>query len=367
MTEPAAPAHRGVAEKARSHVAVYIPSLNGLRAVSFLLVFCSHAWGEIFPGGFGVTVFFFLSGYLITTLLREEYAKNGRIQFGHFWIRRALRILPPFYLVLIGATVWTAIMYPTGQLSAGATWARALHVTNYWTIYHSQAGEPVGTTVYWSLAVEEHFYLLFPWLFILMQKLRCSPRQQAGVLWALCAVVLAWRCILFGLLHPPEIRIAFASDTRMDSILYGCALAVWNNPALDRYDLREPQWKYVFVPGALLLLLISMLIPGGLFRETIRYSLQGVGLTILFIAAIRFRHWAPFRPLNWRPVAFLGILSYSLYLMHHAVIFAVKRVFISGGLTIQALLAFIISLEVAWLMYLAVERPCAKLRRRFAD
>jgi len=81
----------------------HIPSLDGLRAVSFLLVFVGHAGLDRFvPGGLGVTIFFFLSGFLITTLMRNEYERTGGVNLRHFWLRRALRILPPFYLVLTG-------------------------------------------------------------------------------------------------------------------------------------------------------------------------------------------------------------------------------------------------------------------------
>src|SRR5271163_2884515 len=86
----------------------HIPSLDGLRAVSFLIVFLAHAGVEGFPGGFGVTVFFFLSGYLITTLMRMEADASGKVSLKHFYLRRALRILPPFYVVLVAATLLAA-------------------------------------------------------------------------------------------------------------------------------------------------------------------------------------------------------------------------------------------------------------------
>lgn len=86
-----------------------IPSLDGLRAVSFLMVFAAHAGVEAIPGGFGVTVFFFLSGYLITTLMRLEAEKTGGVSLKNFYYRRALRILPPFYIVLFVATTLAAM------------------------------------------------------------------------------------------------------------------------------------------------------------------------------------------------------------------------------------------------------------------
>src|SRR4051812_20527063 len=89
---------------AGAHASLYIPSLDGLRAISFAVVFLAHAGVPGMPGGFGVTVFFFLSGYLITTLLRLEVERTGTVSLRRFYLRRALRILPPFYIVLAGAT-----------------------------------------------------------------------------------------------------------------------------------------------------------------------------------------------------------------------------------------------------------------------
>ncbi|MGB6452347.1 MAG: acyltransferase, partial [Steroidobacteraceae bacterium] len=305
----------------------HVPSLDGLRAISFLLVFAAHAGLERFvPGGFGVTIFFFLSGYLITSLLRSEYARTGAINLRHFWMRRALRILPPFYLVLIAAIAGTLIFDPPGTLSASGVAAQLLHVSNYWIAAHGYAGLPNGTGVYWSLAVEEHFYLLFPWLYILMQKRGLSRRNQAYLLWGLCAAVLLWRCVLVFGWHPPSDRTYLASDTRIDSILFGCALAVWCNPVLDAPVLNERRWRVAWVPVALAVLVGCLLYRAPAFRETVRYSLQGIALTVFFTAVIRYPRWLAFRLLNNRVADFLCSLSYSLYLLHFTVIAAMVAV-----------------------------------------
>jgi len=95
---------------ALTHASLYIPSLDGIRACSVMVVFAAHAGLRgLIPGDFGVTVFFFLSGYLITTLLRMEHEQTGAISFRAFYLRRVLRIFPPFYLVLIVATLLTAV------------------------------------------------------------------------------------------------------------------------------------------------------------------------------------------------------------------------------------------------------------------
>ncbi|MDP9011816.1 MAG: acyltransferase [Pseudomonadota bacterium] len=346
----------------------HIPSLDGLRAISFLLVFVAHCGLDRYvPGGFGVTIFFFLSGFLITTLMRAEFQEHAAVNFRHFWLRRAFRILPPFYIVLFAAIAAALIFDAPGTLSGPAVTAQLAHVTNYWLIYRGYAGQPAGTGVYWSLAVEEHFYLLFPWVFVAMQRLRLPPFKQALVLWALCGVVLLWRCVLVYHFRVPMDRTYMATDTRLDSILFGCALAVWKNPVLDDLRLDERWWKTVIAPAAVAVLVICLMFRDAGFRETARYSLQGAALTFVFIAAIKFPGWLPFRLLNTRPLAFIGLLSYSLYLFHFAVIIAVQRLAPQAGAGLQAVLSLAVAVALAWVMYLLVERPCARLRRRLSD
>lgn len=348
----------------------HIPSLDGLRALSFLLVFVAHAGLEnVVPGGFGVTVFFFLSGFLITTLLRSEYDRNHAVSLSHFWLRRGLRILPPFYLVLAAAVVLSLFFAPGSGMSAAAMTAQVLHFTNYWIIYHGEQGLPTwgGTGVYWSLAVEEHFYLLFPWIYLAMRRRGYSGRRQALILLTMCALVLVWRSVLVLRLHAWADRTYMGSDTRIDSILFGCILAVFYNPTLDRWEAHERRWKYAYLPLALALLFATFLIRGEAFRETVRYSLQGLALGPVFIAAIRFPHWLPFRLLNLKPLTFIGLLSYSLYLLHYGSLLYVQAFMPRGGAVGQALAAFALSMLLAWLIYVLIERPCARLRRRLTD
>jgi len=346
----------------------HIPSLDGVRAFSFLLVFVAHAGlGNTVPGGFGVTIFFFLSGFLITTLLRGEFEKNSAINFPHFWLRRALRILPPFYLVLVLAVVTTRLVDPSLELSRGALIAQSLQYTNYWIIFHGYENQPLGTGVYWSLAVEEHFYLVFPWLFLGLQRLKTSARNQALILWGLCALVLLWRCYLVFWCHASEDRTYLGSDTRVDSILFGCALAVWNNPVMDEVPLSERRWKYLYVPLAVLVICGCLLVRGVQFRETFRYSLQGAALTVVFIAAIRYSRWAPFALLNTAPMNFIGLLSYSLYLLHLVVIFSLELMWPAMNPVLRGVVALTLSVALTWMIYLAIERPCARLRKKLTD
>lgn len=345
--------------------ALKIPSLDGLRAVSFGIVFASHSGlNHAVPGAFGVTVFFFLSGYLITTLLRLEQEATGTLSLKHFYLRRILRIHPPFYLVLGLAMLATLAGIAPGSLDAGALLAQALHYANYRFISHGYGGVPAGTGVYWSLAVEEHFYLVFPWLYLLLVRLKTSRRAQAQILGALCVLLLAWRFYLLLVTGANHERTGIGSDTRFDSLLFGCALALYGNPALDSSRLSERTWK-LLLPVGLAGLLLSFVYRDEVFRETYRYTLQGVSLIPVFVCAIRYPSWWPIRPLNAKIMGHIGLLSYSLYLIHLVVIYALEHHFLArlGPLSVSAL-ALTISLLLAEAMYQLVERPCARLRHR---
>lgn len=344
----------------------HIPSLDGIRAVSFLIVFVSHSgYGSVIPGGFGVTVFFFLSGFLITTLLRMELAASGTISLRDFYLRRALRILPPFYAVLALATLLVLAGVLNGPLQAGPMLALLGHFSNYWNVFRGALGQPPGTAVYWSLAVEEHFYLLFPALFLLLQRLYAGrPRAQSFALLAGCGAVLAWRLVLVLVLHVSTDRTYLASDTRVDSILFGCALALGSNPMLDAPAPSSALLRRLLLPLSVALLALTFLYRADWFRETLRYSLQGVALAVVFVAAMRDPEWWPFRWLNQPLARRLGALSYSLYLVHHAILYALEKQAPGLARPIRALLGLLIALVLAELIHRTIEKPCARLRRR---
>lgn len=342
----------------------HIPSLDGIRGLSFLIVFFSHAASrhKFIPGEFGVTVFFFLSGYLITTLMRTEYEATGALSLRRFWLRRVLRILPPFYAVWLLAAVLGVTLFPPGTLNRSMMLAELSFIENYWAIAGHGPDTP-GMGVIWSLAVEEHFYLLFPFLYLLLQKLRLGPLQQAWALWSLCAAVLLWRLVLILYLGSGAERIPAATDTRVDAILFGCALAVWKNPALD--PLASPPWRWptLWLPGALLALAVSLYLPHLPLLAAWSYSVQGLALTLLFTAAIRFHRWPVFRLLNSRPLLQLGALSYALYLVHSTILATLIRLVPHWSAATRAALALPLSLLAAQLLRVGIEAPCARLRR----
>jgi peptidoglycan/LPS O-acetylase OafA/YrhL len=343
----------------------YIPSLDGIRALAFSIVFLSHAGlGWVIPGGFGVTIFFFLSGYLITTLLRKEFDQTGTINLGQFYIRRVLRIFPPFYITLTILVIATLAGYLPGKLAPGAVAAAAAFLTNYYPMFvASPDGGPAGSDVFWSLAVEEHFYLLFPFLAIpLMAKV--AARARAPILGVACLAFLAWRCLLVFYFHEGEERTYGLSDTRMDSILFGCILALGGNPAIDPPFELQPMTKLALYGASFGLLGFCVIDRDPAFRETFRYTFQGIALLPLFYFAVAEPDRPWFRWLNWRWVRFCGLLSYSLYLIHFASLKMVPHLLPDLSQPLQGALALAISACYSLCLYYAVERPLARYRKR---
>lgn len=343
----------------------YIPSLDGMRAIAFLIVFLSHAGLKVVPGGFGVTVFFFISGYLITTLLRREFQKSHAINLKYFYIRRMLRIWPAFYLVLLAGAALTLLNVLEGNLKLSAFLSQCLHFANYYSIYHGIDGLASGSGVYWSLAVEEHFYLVLPVLYLLMLKMQMPGKKQMQVFMGLCLLALLWRCMLVYGFSVSEERTYYASDTRFDSLLFGCALAVYGNPVLDKPVFTEGALKYLLLPLGFALLAASWLYRDPGFRETFRYTFQGIALFPFFIAAIRFPEWTIFKWLNWKWMKFAGLLSYSLYLVHLTVINALGMYWPHATTLQRGASALVLSLLLAYMIYLLIEVPFGNLRRKF--
>jgi peptidoglycan/LPS O-acetylase OafA/YrhL len=345
----------------------YIPSLDGIRAISFLIVFVAHAGlGHLVPGAFGVTVFFLLSGYLITTLLRMEFARSGRISLGGFYLRRVLRILPPLYIALALAIVLFRRAYPAEEIPFWGTMTQALQVSNFYQIYASPAVTIPGSGVLWSLAVEEHFYLLFPLLYVGLCS-RFTAGRQAGILIALCAGALVWRCVLRFHFELDSVRTFYGTDTRFDSILFGCVFAIIANPVFDDPLYRRLlRWMRWLLPLAAALLIATFVYRNEGFRETFRYTLQAIALVPLFIAAIHYQSSWPARFLNQPFVRFVGVLSYTLYLCH-SMILEFLLVAWPTDLVTRGAAALLASFLFALLVHYAVERPCASLRKRLSS
>ena len=354
----------------RFHRLEVVPSLDGIRAISVLIVVLGHSGLEdLVPGGLGVTIFFFLSGYLITTLMLTEHERTGGINILNFYTRRVFRLMPPLLVSLAIAYGLTyARLLPGGITGAGLA-AQLLYFANYYGLFFDPGNSiPDGTGILWSLAVEEHFYIVYPLLMTLMLGSALRPRTIGALLGIGCLVVLAWR---IHLVQSPDFvseRTYYASDTRIDSIIYGCILAVVTNSkpqARRQSTMSVVQWAVL--AGAAGTLILTLLYRDPTFRETIRYSIQGLALMPIFYFAVQFSDNRLFRKLNFTWAVTLGTYSYAIYLIHYVVISLIaKNVPAVAAMSfILFPTALLISIAYAAAVDRFVDRYFRQLRRKF--
>lgn len=281
-----------------------------------LIVFVGHSatMPGLWPGHVGVTIFFFLSGYLITTLLRREYEKTSKISLPKFYLRRALRILPPAYLAIAAGVVVGAIGLLPSTTTGWGVLAELLNYTNYYLVFQGREGLPPETSMLWSLAVEEHFYLIFPALLIFLFWRGLTRRRIAVILICACAVAPVWRVILL-MQGQDFFRLYTSTDTRFDTMLFGAAMALLFNPALGDaapFGVSARAIRRVFVPASLVVFAASAVIDVPQFRLTIADTIQIICLVPIFWFVIdQPAGWAG-RLLNNSWLSHIGVLSFSI-------------------------------------------------------
>src|SRR5215212_7430151 len=229
----------------------YLPGLDGLRAFAVIAVLLYHAELSWIRGGFlGVEVFFVISGYLITTLLLTEWHRQGRINVVGFWMRRARRLLPALYLLLV-VTLTFAVVFLPGEVARLRDDALAAlgYVTNWYLIlgeqsYFETVGRPSLLQHLWSLAVEEQFYVLWP-LLLSVALWGVAPRrrwQRRRLALRIALAGAAGSALLMATLYQPGVdpsRVYYGTDTRAAGLLFGAALAfVWVPGHLPRWAER---------------------------------------------------------------------------------------------------------------------------------
>ena len=347
----------------RIQTSATIPSLDGIRAIAVALVVFAHSGLENrVPGGLGVTIFFVLSGYLITTLMRVEHTRIGAIDFRNFYLRRLLRLMPPLLIVVAVTAVLARYGILDEEYTAGGLLSTLFYFGNYYVIAHDYSGIPQGIGVVWSLAVEEHFYIFYPFLAAFLLR-RTRAARAALVLTLLCAAILAWRYWL-AFHGVADEYINMATDTRIDAILIGCVVALWRNPWLDRQSVQPRPHDWLLMIACLAVLAGSLLYRDEFFRNTLRYTLQGVAIAGLLYLSVLRSHQAPFRWLDSRPLIYLGGVSYTVYLSHHVILFALAKHWPQLNAVVVLAVTVLITLGVAELMRRWVEQPAARLRKR---
>ena len=338
-----------------------IQGLDGLRALSIALVLLAHLQGtrglwlpdsadsilrQFELGSLGVRVFFVISGFLITTLILGELRRTGDLSLSRFYFRRTLRIFPPFYLyvAVIAGLLWRGVL----TLREGDV----LHAVTYTINYHRDRAWHLGHA--WSLSVEEQFYLLWPALFRWL-----GPRRSVGLLAGYLAAAPLWRGMVAVLF--PELRLGIGETffTTADSIAIGCLLALLRPRLMAWAGYRRIVDSGLFYAVAPALLAANALSRFAWPNWLVFMTAQNLLIAVTVERLTRDSGWMA-RVLAWRPIALLGLWSYSVYLWQQP--FLNRHDQDSWWTAFPANL--LATLAVAASSYYLVERPALRLRER---
>ncbi|WP_157210445.1 acyltransferase family protein [Turneriella parva] len=302
-----------------AHTLTYRPDLQGLRAIAVIAVLIFHVWPQTFRGGFvGVDVFFVISGFLITSLLIAEHEATGKVDLPRFWARRFLRLLPAASVVLIAVVVGTLIFLPkpmwisTGlQVLAAAVyfenWALVLQSVDYWA--QGQLATPVQH--FWSLSIEEQFYIFWPPLIAVCGVIAARGRRGIRFYGTLLVLVITAASLALSVVPDPESGSPyFKTTTRAWELALGALLALISHRQI------LPRWlRSIFGWLGLGAIAISVLA----INEAMRFPGYAALLPTLGTVLLITCHNAPYSPhrlLALRPLQWVGDLSYSIYLWH---------------------------------------------------
>lgn len=347
----------------------YIKGLDGIRAIAVIMVLAYHLKLALFKSGFlGVTVFFVLSGYLITGILISEVEEEGTIDLKNFWLRRIRRLVPAVMsmavvIIFISAVV-NRIIFTKGCKDFLAS---VLGFNNWWQIfnkisYFEAAGVPSPFTHCWSLAIETQFYLIYPLILLGIYKLvksRGEGRANRGLLFAGVTLLLALiSVILMIVLFDPQqdaSRVYYGTDTRAFSLLFGALLAIlWEYQMVPRRLSASVNMVLGSVSFAVLLVMTIAIngssnfwYRGGQFFGTI--------LTVLMVYAVSGRKTWLSRFLSNPVLKWMGDRSYSIYLWHYPIILLIsKGIKASWWIT---LIEIVLSVVLSELSYRFIETP----------
>lgn len=347
----------------------YITGLDGIRAIAVIMVLAYHLKLALFKSGFlGVTVFFVLSGYLITGILISEVEEEGTIDLKNFWLRRIRRLVPAVMsmavVIIFVSAVVNRIIFTKGCKDFLAS---VLGFNNWWQIfnkvsYFEAAGVPSPFTHCWSLAIETQFYLIYPLILLGIYKLvksREEGRAKRGLLFAGVTLLLALiSVILMIVLFDPQqdaSRVYYGTDTRAFSLLFGALLAIlWEYRMVPRRLSASVNMVLGSVSFAVLLVMTIAIngssnfwYRGGQFIGTI--------LTVLVIYTVSGRKTWLIRFLSNPVLKWMGDRSYSIYLWHYPIILLIsKGIKASWWIT---LIEIVLSVVLAELSYRFIETP----------
>ncbi len=351
----------------------HMPALDGVRGIAILVVMIYHLellMPELHPfvkGGFlGVDVFFVLSGFLITSILLSEYEKTSTISLKKFYIRRCLRLIPAFWLFLICLYLFGSFLLPefqAGLVYGGYDFIYAITYTMNW-FSASNHGFDSNLNHAWSLSIEEQFYIIWS---VVLFKVFSEKRKHKQILFLTLGFV-AVLCIsraLRGLLGTDMRTLYYSTDTRIDSLLIGCAASmifIWK-----MVPVRELK-SFWFKTLCVVSVIGSLIILFGMSHEDL--ELYVIGLPIFNLSVAVMLYWLVSRQetlvhkiLKTRILRWIGNISYGLYLWHYLMYEYAKKEFATSGS--QILVGMTLAFAIAATSYYLVEKPFLRLKSRF--
>ena len=339
----------------------YIKEIDGLRALAVIMVLAYHLKMPFAKSGLlGVTVFFVISGYLITGILINEIEESGGVDLKNFWLRRIRRLLPAVLsmavvMIFVSAVV-NRVVFTKGcndLLSA------VFGYNNWWQIfrkvsYFENAGAPSPFTHCWSLAIETQFYLIYPILLILLSK----ARNRGKVFAAVTAVLAIISVVLMGVLYSPDgdpSRVYYGTDTRAFSLLIGALAAIQKEYHIIKVKLQGKLWAVIGSISVLILIGMMMLISS--YSSFLYYGGQAIVsvLAAFVVYAVTVSRSLLNIILGSSILKWIGDRSYSIYLWHYPII-----VLMSGGKRAAwwiVILEVVLSVGFAELSYRFIETP----------
>lgn len=335
------------------------PSLDGVRALAVLLVAGVHTRPKLLPGGsIGVDVFFVLSGFLITTLLLEELDTNGRIHFGRFYARRALRLLPALAGLLAVVLAWALfVASPSTRHDALREVVAAASYTRNMPWWDGVPGTLLGHT--WSLALEEQFYLVWPVLLAVLVR----PRRPATALSAV--FVVAW--VAVGALRLAEVAgPGLFWVQRPEALVLGAAVALFRRRHAASWEGHRiaPSATAGVVVGAVGLVALALW-DGADRMFGIGFSLAAVAAVLLVLGLVLLEERGAARLFTARPVVAFGRMSYGFYLWHMPVLRWVDDRLVGRSAMVRLPIGLGLALVATVLSYRFLERPALRWKDRF--